>query len=345
MRKRILALGLALAMCLGLSVTALASGAPDVEGYEAIDVKISDCTDIYLSENIVLSSSDRFAKPSGYAKITPDTQIRVSNTGTDSSAYIFVELDSYYYYLEYQTVAGQRTYYDMDATTRLCRSEGGDDELFAPASNGLYWNFEWPETDSVKLYPGSSAAFTLPEPEPGEDVIYVLWCYIYYPEYNQSFYRNYFISYSDLPGVLVADAVPTASTVLVNGEKVSFDAYNIGGNNYFKLRDLAYVLSGTGKQFEVGWDGATNSISLTSGKPYTAVGGEMAAGTGTTQIALASNAKILLDGREISLTAYNINSNNYFKLRDIGQTFDFGVGWDGATRTITIDTTQGYTAG
>src|SRR5690606_13684686 len=57
-------------------------------------------------------------------------------------------------------------------------------------------------------------------------------------------------------------AVPTSSTVLVNGEEVAFDAYVINSNNYFKLRDLAHVVSGTEKQFEVSWDGANNTISL-----------------------------------------------------------------------------------
>lgn len=138
-------------------------------------------------------------------------------------------------------------------------------------------------------------------------------------------------------------ANPTSSTVLVNGTKTAFDAYNIAGSNYFKLRDLAYVLSGTQKQFEVSWDGTAKAISLTSGKPYTAVGGEMSAGASAAANAVPTAAKIFVDGREVSLTAYNIGGNNYFKLRDIGQTFDFGVGWDGASRTITIDTSAGYT--
>jgi len=140
-------------------------------------------------------------------------------------------------------------------------------------------------------------------------------------------------------------AAPTASTVLVNGEKKSFDAYNIEGNNYFKLRDLAYVLNGTDKQFEVGWDAAANAISLTSGKAYTAAGGEMAAQESPAQAeAVRSSSKILLDGAEVALTAYTINGNNYFKLRDLGQAFDFGVGWDGEAQTISIDTSTGYTA-
>lgn len=147
------------------------------------------------------------------------------------------------------------------------------------------------------------------------------------------------------PTTTTIPAAPTASTVLVNGEKKSFDAYNIEGNNYFKLRDLAYVLNGTDKQFEVGWDAAANAISLTSGKAYTAAGGEMAAQESPAQAeAVRSSSKILLDGAEVALTAYTINGNNYFKLRDLGQAFDFGVGWDGEAQTISIDTSTGYTA-
>ncbi|MDE7219846.1 MAG: copper amine oxidase N-terminal domain-containing protein, partial [Oscillospiraceae bacterium] len=139
-------------------------------------------------------------------------------------------------------------------------------------------------------------------------------------------------------------AAPTASTVLVNGQSVAFDAYNIDGSNYFKLRDLAYVLNGTEKQFEVGWDNASKTITLTSGSAYTANASEMAAKGSGAQKATVSASKLLINGTEVSLTAYNIGGNNYFKLRDIGQTFDFGIGWDNASKTITIDTSTGYTA-
>jgi hypothetical protein len=99
----------------------------------------------------------------------------------------------------------------------------------------------------------------------------------------------------------------------------------------------------TRKPFEVGWDGAANAISLTSGKLYTPVGGEMLIGGAGDKAAKPTTSKILLDGKEVKLTAYNINGNNYFKLRDIGQAFDFGVDWDGARNTIVIDTSKGYT--
>ena len=45
----------------------------------------------------------------------------------------------------------------------------------------------------------------------------------------------------------------------------------------------------------------------------------------------------------MQFTAYNIGGNNYFKLRDIGEAFDFGVDWDQDAQTISINTGKGYT--
>ena len=68
----------------------------------------------------------------------------------------------------------------------------------------------------------------------------------------------------------------------------------------------------------------------------------MANGDGKTKVATPTTSKIFKDGKEISLTAYNINGNNYFKLRDLAKAFDIGVTWDGKTNTVGIDTSIGY---
>lgn len=137
-------------------------------------------------------------------------------------------------------------------------------------------------------------------------------------------------------------AKPTNSTVLVNGSRVEFESYNINNNNYFKLRDLAKVLSGTEKQFQVIWNDEVKSIELISNKPYTEVGGELAAGDGIEKRGVLNTSKIFKDGAEIELVAYTINGNNFFKLRDVGQAFDIGINWDGQTQTVGIDTSMGY---
>ena len=138
-------------------------------------------------------------------------------------------------------------------------------------------------------------------------------------------------------------ARPTASVILVDGRNVAFDAYNINGNNYLKLRDLAYSLNGTAKQFDAEWDGVNNAISLISGRTYTVQGGEMLGKGAGEKTPDPTTSKIYLDGKEVTLTAYNIEGNNYFKLRDIAEAFDFSVEWDGVRNTIIIDTSRGYT--
>lgn len=139
-------------------------------------------------------------------------------------------------------------------------------------------------------------------------------------------------------------ATPIASKVFVNGTTISFDAYTINGNNYFKLRDLAKAVSKTQKQFDVTWDGEKKTINLISNKVYAAVGGEMTPGDGKEKTTVLNTSTILKDGVEVPFNAYTINGNNYFKLRDIAQAFDIGITWDGTTNTIRIDTTTGYVA-
>lgn len=151
---------------------------------------------------------------------------------------------------------------------------------------------------------------------------------------------------SDSPAIPVTENVSaksTSSKVMVNGNEVSFQAYNINNNNYFKLRDLAMVLNGTEKSFAVGWNGEKNAISLESGKTYKIVGGELVvAEKSASEKARFSSSAIYLDGKKVELTAYLINGNNYFKLRDVAAALDFGVTWDASSNSIVIDTSSGY---
>lgn len=139
------------------------------------------------------------------------------------------------------------------------------------------------------------------------------------------------------------NAAYTDSKVMVDGKEVKFEAYNIADNNYFKLRDIAYVLSGTSKQFEVTWDAASERVNMLSGMPYTVVGGELADGDGLAKQATNGTSNISKDYSPVSLRAYMINGNNYFKLRDLGRLFDFDVSWDGENNCVLIDSLNSYT--
>jgi len=136
---------------------------------------------------------------------------------------------------------------------------------------------------------------------------------------------------------------PNASNVVVDGKVVAFEAYGIGGFNYFKLRDLAMAINGSTKNFEVTWDESKNAINLLSGKAYTAAGGELVVSANlVAKSAVPNPSKIYLDGKEVQLTAYTIDGSNYFKLRDIAEVLDFAVTWDDASSTIGIETSKPY---
>lgn len=150
-------------------------------------------------------------------------------------------------------------------------------------------------------------------------------------------------SFEDIIDVLITGtAAPSSAKVLVNGTEVAFDAYTIAGNTYFKLRDVAKVVSGTEKQFEVTWDNVKKAINLVSHTAYTETGSELAKGDGTAKSASPNMAEIYKDGEWADFTSFNIGGNTYFKLRDLGQAFDFHVGWDGTNKCITIDTAKSY---
>ena len=59
--------------------------------------------------------------------------------------------------------------------------------------------------------------------------------------------------------------------------------------------------------------------------------------------ATLSTNRILVDGQEVRLTAYNINGNNYVKLRDVGKTVGFEVYWDGDAKCVQVESGKPYT--
>ena len=59
--------------------------------------------------------------------------------------------------------------------------------------------------------------------------------------------------------------------------------------------------------------------------------------------ATLSTNRILVDGQEVRLTAYNINGNNYVMLRDVGKTVGFEVYWDGDAKCVQVESEKPYT--
>jgi hypothetical protein len=138
-------------------------------------------------------------------------------------------------------------------------------------------------------------------------------------------------------------AIRSSAIVYFNGEKTQMDAYNINGNNYFKLRDIAMALTTTAKQFDVTYDGNKNAIYLITGRQYSPVGGELSVTSNMENKTPSPTTSIIfVDDKQVNLTTYNIDGFNYFRLRDLGQAINFGVKWDNNSNTIQVDTAAVY---
>lgn len=59
--------------------------------------------------------------------------------------------------------------------------------------------------------------------------------------------------------------------------------------------------------------------------------------------ATLSTNRILVDGQEVRLTAYNINVSNYVRLRDIGKAVGFEVYWDSENGCVQVESGKPYT--
>lgn len=146
-----------------------------------------------------------------------------------------------------------------------------------------------------------------------------------------------------VPGQTAASTA-SASTehVLLDSKNVDFPTFQINDANYVKLRDLAYALNGTQAQFEVGYNEAADSITLTTGQAYTPAENhsELAAHTVTSAPYAQNSSALILNGKQVQLTAYTINGYNYFKLRDLGRALGFNVSW--INERIVIATNEPY---
>lgn len=150
------------------------------------------------------------------------------------------------------------------------------------------------------------------------------------------------LSLSLLPAaVTAADIRPVVSSQAVllrdkgQSELYEVPMYSIEGSNYIKLRDLAVLMDSTSVPFECSWNSEREAVELTTGAPYTKTGGEWTA-LSENPILKESSSNILLNGEPVSLSGYNLNNNNFYKLRDLGQALDVAVYWDHALERVVV---------
>ncbi|MEA4895248.1 MAG: hypothetical protein VB064_08290 [Oscillospiraceae bacterium] len=138
-------------------------------------------------------------------------------------------------------------------------------------------------------------------------------------------------------------ATPNNANISVNGTSYNCPAYLINGNNYIKIRDIAMMLKGTSKDFNVTYMWGQVNLRDNNGESYEVLGSELTPIGNTVKTATLSTMPFMSTAiAEVKPLAYIIDGSNYVMLRHIGMIEDFGVSYDSTTGTISIDTSTGY---
>lgn len=135
---------------------------------------------------------------------------------------------------------------------------------------------------------------------------------------------------------LEAIAQPQISNISINGGTKQIPTYKIEGEDYIKLRDLAFWVNETSQRFYVGYE--DGDIIITSNSFYEKNGNEMQDIGTETQKGTPTVGTILIDGEEFISEAYEINGSHYFNLETLVEALGFTIRYNTSASTIAIAT-------
>ena len=125
----------------------------------------------------------------------------------------------------------------------------------------------------------------------------------------------------------------TTQKVRLDDKDVAIYGYNIDGENYFKLRDVAAVLKDSKVKFGVEYkDGL---VTLTKGADYKVLDTDQKEVKAESK-AMLTNDKVKVGETDLTAKAFKIDGNNYYRVRDLAKALDFGIDYDEASNTVLL---------
>lgn len=135
------------------------------------------------------------------------------------------------------------------------------------------------------------------------------------------------------------EAKPSAQSLVLNGNQTPLQGYSIGGYNYFKLRDLAAVLSGN---LDFSLKGDAEKITINLSENYKKLSNDLKSipNKNVSASSKKMNLEILSAGnvKNTSVDCYNISGYNYFKLRDVGELLGLDISYNESSNSAIMTT-------
>lgn len=124
--------------------------------------------------------------------------------------------------------------------------------------------------------------------------------------------------------------------IQINGEEKLARSFLIDGYRYFNLRDLAVLLADTPGRFSLHWDDGAKTTRVIPGATYTPVGSENKNTYAKYPAVSPVLACLDIAGRPTYFTAYLLQDQYYFKLRDLAGHLGFSIDWDAENNRIML---------
>lgn len=131
-------------------------------------------------------------------------------------------------------------------------------------------------------------------------------------------------------------AVKSPQALRIDGELTDLRGYNVGGYNYYRLRDLAQALRG---KVDFDLKGDNKEIVVDCTKTYTSMPGDQTGGA--VERGVSQQMRLTVIGEhpaELVENAFNVRGYNYFRLRSVGAILGFDVSYDAAKNEAVITT-------
>ena len=147
-------------------------------------------------------------------------------------------------------------------------------------------------------------------------------------------------------GEVEKQAYYSTQKVIINDKEVPLKGYNIEGNNYYRLRDVAKYFKNTMCAFEVGYEEETNTILLQVPFNRTPQIKDMPNLKKENKKAYPSKSKLkieiqktqTLDLEKEKPKAYVVDNYTCFKLRDLAEILLFNMEYNEKTNEVKIQT-------
>ena len=162
-----------------------------------------------------------------------------------------------------------------------------------------------------------------------------------------SIFFSAFLVLSLLPNAFAANtsmqqtALPSSDSIITSSKRylaaTTMPIYKINGANYFKLRDIGFLMD-----FSVKWNSQKKCIEINTASPSD--GSQVSTQRATSTVkATRSYQPVYIDYiLHDDLTVYNINNNNYFQLRDLAQILNFYCDYSVENHYVYISNHQYY---